>query len=1838
MKSMNAGNVKPSPSHIYSGHVLDNLRISAVQTWHTPGLTTLIISGLINGLLMFVFCWVFAILIFKDQRDDTTVLKDFLPAGVSMQIFSVMIGCAFYAAFSGCKASIAGPDINPALFFALIVESIQLGSDTDHMPEIESILPTVILAICICSLLIGSIFLALGHFKLTRIVQYLPASLLNGFLACIGYKVMKAALTTTCGDIYYKKPYKFMFWKLFLPALPIGFGLYLIKAYHVRQPAFAICVTLAVPLALFYGFLFASGTSLEVARDQCVNTTLSSSCAGGWFYPEFSNGQFSSVYHTFNLQEVDGGALLYSFKDLPAMVLIVTIDYLLKLAGTKKAIGFDFPFDNEMKTAGMSCLASALFGLSVPVFSQTKFTALNYGITHNVHSRIPGVVTGIFNAIMFFSGFPLINYLPRFFLGGLLIYAGLGFVVDNLIKSWNRVSREEFLAIWTIVIVNALTSLLVAVIVGIILAAIIFALTYGRIGVVKAFFEGRDYESKVVRSVKDSAKLTHLSKRYSIVQMQNYIFFGSAGQILDFTKSFLADQKHLPSVARCRYIIFDWSNVYGIDFSGIGVFQNIVNILHQQRIMIVFTGIQENIIRSMLREGVLHIVAAVFDHLDLGVEWIEEQLLEWSHLVRSRWLEFRPVIKLHDLAKNKAKHDALEEVLKDIGYGHELWKFVKRIVLRKNQVLCEPGTPAEALYIVQRGKFSASFTDRDSNVRKIRSYARGAYINEMAVFTNAIQRYKIIADSEKSAVVAISRQEIARLRTSRPDIFMALQQTILHHYWQTNLKLEREISDLEHFDPISSDARDLSKDLSLKTLSRHRRRSSAGSNAVRRGSQLLSTMLFVGARDSKSEPEDISAQVENENAEKKDSNEKITSQKRLQRSHLFGEEEDVRVQESGLAFLHAIVDLVTKQEDRDLLKEELLRAGTSSSTGQSLDTLFEDSTTGLELLHGRPDIVNLFVYGANFKGQEMVLNRGISEEEDDAHCHDSEQLGPPNLQPEFTCRLSKKQEAECRAVFNSYAADKFVLTTQIAHMLQDTGYYISQKDAALLLHSKIRGAERTDVTTNHENPHFAIANFLHSVGKDDLMRRIDTTKVSRTDQLQIITLFLSNTAVFADLEVSFPGFLEKIAERSELLLFHKGEFVCTEGSPVNSMLVVADGMVNVRKGESKRTMHASQSPIIFGEDLVFLPPNEIGVFSSSVEVLSKQVLVIEVFRHMVQRLLPKEHHKCRQLQDRAIRVKIEQEKRFRLPGRRKLESVIQQQQKAPFGARYRALASIDLFKESVQADQYLISRVAAESELVEFKQDSYIFKQGDVGDFLLVVLSGDVNVRIKMDNGVIHTHRMNFDSSKGGYVLGEIAFFSRRFERSADVIVQSENLIALKLSRASLHSIFESTHIIWFLIRQRAQQLIKEKDAAQQPGNATTTVGGKLKNLGAQTYRLLRVDTQAPSDPTLTQKALSEATLAPDESLIAENTLDSTASRGGAVSPQIDGEWKADMHVSESDFLNIFAHLTFYPLHSSHLSVIRKVFEQYSTAPMHRHSHVYNKSTKSERVDEVYPEGCITLSNLSAMLEDAGLILEDKMLITVMEEWQITDARGYLEPALSFTSFLSIIASAVKKQRLLIEVEATYKLILGTDKTMQEKLQKLLESENHAKPLEEKWKSFALQGIGITAQQIQRAWLEFLDIEVSPEAAQEMVFEADSSELGFISFNDWLASINSVHQIELEGADNFERFEAQMMNMNLNTSFDQSKMNLYQRESSNQSLVSSMLNSGRNSSLAPEVGSTMLSTITKRIASLGNAALATDSIRIASTRRNSGRKVAPEPSRQSDQSPTLAFQSPQINQ
>jgi hypothetical protein len=94
--------------------------LRAVRGMSRQSAVASVTSGLICGLVMFVFCVVFSNMIFGQHE----LLIQAVPLGVGTQTMTAMIGALVFARFSGCRAVIAGPDINPVVFLAEAAKTI----------------------------------------------------------------------------------------------------------------------------------------------------------------------------------------------------------------------------------------------------------------------------------------------------------------------------------------------------------------------------------------------------------------------------------------------------------------------------------------------------------------------------------------------------------------------------------------------------------------------------------------------------------------------------------------------------------------------------------------------------------------------------------------------------------------------------------------------------------------------------------------------------------------------------------------------------------------------------------------------------------------------------------------------------------------------------------------------------------------------------------------------------------------------------------------------------------------------------------------------------------------------------------------------------------------------------------------------------------------------------------------------------------------------------------------------------------------------------------------------------------------------------------------------------------------------------------------------------------------------------------------------------------------------------------------------------------------------------------------------------------------------------------
>ena len=396
-----------------------------------------IISGIVNGLLKLVFCIVFATLIYDAAP---VLLKDALPVLVGTQLSSTLITCLITAKYSTVGASIAGPDIIHALVLATMTETIARKTDDPIVA-----LSTVLFLICFTGLCISITWLIVAKYRLMVVIDFFPVAVVTGFLGCIGYKVLKQAIKIAVGSYWYH-PSSSHFWLLLIPALPLGIGMYALKRFHIGSPLVSMPYYIFVPMLIFFISVAGTGESFINLRSN------------GWMFEEFEYGTFYEQWSGLHFNKIAWDAVFETLPDTFILVVIITLDAFLKLSSTKDGLSVKMDMVQELYVLGYQNLISVLFVGSVG-YSQVKFNMINYAITNDAQERRPTIIVALLCGILWFAGFPIINFLPRFFLAGLLVYAGLPFL-EMVVQAYWRVTKKEFATILIILIVNAVTGLI----------------------------------------------------------------------------------------------------------------------------------------------------------------------------------------------------------------------------------------------------------------------------------------------------------------------------------------------------------------------------------------------------------------------------------------------------------------------------------------------------------------------------------------------------------------------------------------------------------------------------------------------------------------------------------------------------------------------------------------------------------------------------------------------------------------------------------------------------------------------------------------------------------------------------------------------------------------------------------------------------------------------------------------------------------------------------------------------------------------------------------------------------------------------------------------------------------------------------------------------------------------------------------------------------------------------------------------------------------------------------------------------------------------------------------
>jgi SulP family sulfate permease len=639
--------------------------------------------------------------------------------GTSMLIAGACIFLVLNALLSTIPFSISVPQNEALPVIALIVaNSISVVSSYSIHGELES---TAIAAVIITTFSCGIIIYLFGLLKLGSLVRFIPFTVIAGFLGGIGILLVIGGIQTslpqgkTITDIV--THWQFQDLLFLLPSLSFAIAI-IIGDKKFKHPFVMPAISL---IAIIIFFVVIELMSIPIASLR-KNGLLTNEISLNSLYLQLSNLAFYKV-------QWEGILNQYGNIIIAAMVSIFAL--LFNETSIEVATKTQVNFNHNLKITGISNLIASGVGSSVgyPTFS---LSILNNKL--NGSTRIPAILTClILISILFF--FPIIiGYIPKFILSGFLIYLGVIVFEEWVIKTYAQLPISEYILILSIIICITIFGIFNGVIFGTLCATIIFLIKYSRISPIKYLFTGDVIQSHVDRSFKEMIFLRENGNKILFVKLQNYIFFGTANNLVTRLHEKL---KH--SHYNIRYLILDFRFVTGIDASAILSLQKLKFLVESDNCILIFCHSHEAIKTQLIQAELIPrkiIVYEYFKNSNDAIEWCENEILKNTGLLNKKNISLLESLNIFCDLKE------IDDV------ANKLNKYFQKIIVQTGQVLHEQGDEANELFYIESGELTAIIRVSNNHTIPLRTLTAGSIVGEIGFYLKELRSATVIAKTD----------------------------------------------------------------------------------------------------------------------------------------------------------------------------------------------------------------------------------------------------------------------------------------------------------------------------------------------------------------------------------------------------------------------------------------------------------------------------------------------------------------------------------------------------------------------------------------------------------------------------------------------------------------------------------------------------------------------------------------------------------------------------------------------------------------------------------------------------------------------------------------------------------------------------------------------------------------------------------------------------------------------------------------------------------------------------------------------------------------------------------
>lgn len=689
-------------------------------------------SGLVVGALSVTLGISLAALIYGGD------LEPFLGRGIGL----VLLGSAVLALVVSALTSVPGMFANAQDAPAAVLGALSAGLAAQFVGGValvgqERFLTTVVI-VAGASLATGALFLVFGLFRLGNLVRYLPYPVLGGFMAGTGWLLLTGGIGIMSNvqpslgylaDLF--APGMAVLW---MPGLALAIALLIVtKVYRnfLVWPGAILGATL-----LFYAVMLVTGGSVEAWRAQ------------GLMLGQFPAGSMLAPPSASELEAVRWSVVVSHLPTIATVAFISLIALLLNAIGVEKSTGRKVDLNRELRAAGLGNLLGGSLG-GTPGYQGLSFTVFNINACSG--SRYSTFVAAMVVLACVLFGAGLVALIPKAVLGGLVAYFGLKFLVEWLYQALFDLPVGEYLIVVVILGVIVAAGVLPGVGVGLALTVALFVISSSRIDAVRYAVGGADLHSRVTRSQAERAQLAVHGGEIMVVQLQGFLFFGTATALLERL------ERRVRLGPKVSFVILDFSRVSGVDSTGLATIGEAFQLGRTQGFRLLLSGVKPRMLGrlSTPKRGQPHdSVPAHFANLDAALEHAEEKLLD-------RWGQ---------------RYDPRSTMVDAVAYYSssnfdftEFLPYLTRKTVHAGQVLINKGDVADDLYFLVEGQMTAYAENEDGSSTRLETLRAGGIIGELGFYRGGLRSATVRADVD-SKLLVFTERALARVTAENPKL------------------------------------------------------------------------------------------------------------------------------------------------------------------------------------------------------------------------------------------------------------------------------------------------------------------------------------------------------------------------------------------------------------------------------------------------------------------------------------------------------------------------------------------------------------------------------------------------------------------------------------------------------------------------------------------------------------------------------------------------------------------------------------------------------------------------------------------------------------------------------------------------------------------------------------------------------------------------------------------------------------------------------------------------------------------------------------------------------------